>query len=434
VDREGVGHARRLRRPPGGHREEGRALTVRRGGAALVVVVSIAAVSACRRHGDGPPVQTQPRLLAPPDPATLPAPGTSTSSAAAEGYLGPEACEECHAERVETVRRTSHWSSSAKVTRDGLQAKIEPGAGVHPGGGLSVEVSERAGELWQDATDELRHERMSRRMDVVIGSGKLAQTFLTWEKDRLYELPMTWFAQVGWRASPGYLQDRVDFSRPVVGQCLECHALWAQPGHPELVHDNAFVGEVQWGITCEKCHGPGREHVAWARQNPRAEHGKFVVVPSDLAPEHKDDVCLLCHSSRGDDVKPVFSFRPGDDLRAHYAAPPAKVALANDSLHAFDQGDRLHESRCWKEAKDMTCITCHNPHRSERGNDDAFTARCLGCHDGAKLSRKAGESKHDGKTACVDCHMPRRGTDAEKLPDGTTEPRAPMRDHRIAVY
>ena len=100
-------------------------------------------------------------------------------------------------------------------------------------------------------------------------------------------------------------------------------------------------------------------------------------MPSDLPRERRDDLCLLCHSQRGDERQPVFTFRPGDALREHYAAPAA--AELPQALHSFDQGDRLQKSRCYRESGSMSCITCHNPHRFERGDDEAFSLRCLGC-------------------------------------------------------
>ncbi len=402
-------------------------------GALVMGVLPVLLAGACDRRGDVLLVVLPPRLLAPPEMAEA-----ATAVASDPGYVGPDACAECHADRVAAVRRTSHFLTSAPVSHESMRAPVDASASVGNVSGLRIDVSERAGEMWQLAVDDARDDRMSRRMDVIIGSGKIAQTFLSWQKDRLYELPATWFAQVGWRFSPGYWEDRVDFSRPIYGQCLECHALWAEPAHPELVHDNAFVGQIFWGVTCEKCHGPGREHIAWGRAHPQAKHGEHIVVPSDLPRERRDDICLLCHASRGEDVKPVFSYRPGDDLRAHYAAPAdaaaSRPAGASATLHSFDQGDRLHESRCYKQSASMTCITCHNPHHYERGDDAGFSARCLGCHEATTLPHKAGETKHDGKTPCLDCHMPRRGTEAESRAGGGRESRAQMRDHRIGIY
>lgn len=407
---------------------------MRRAGAiALVsgVLAVVAVLPACERH-DVPLVVLPPRLLGPE--AHLAA---ATATVVDPGYVGPEVCAGCHAERVEAVRKTSHFNASGPVVREKLLAPVTEHVHVSEAAGLRLEVGARGDELWQQGIDDVRDERMSRRMDVVIGSGKLAQTFLSWEGDRLYELPATWFAAVGWRFSPGYFDDRVDFARPVPGQCLECHALWAQPGNPELVRDNAFVGPIYWGVTCEKCHGPGREHVAWGKLHPKAEHGEHIVVPSDLPRARRDDICLLCHSQRGDELQPVFSFRPGDDLRQHYAAPAATapaVTAAPAALHSFDQGDRLAASRCYQESGTMSCITCHNPHRFERGDDDGFSARCQGCHELARLPRTPGDAKHEGKQPCVGCHMPRRGTEAERRPGAPPEPRAQMRDHRIGIY
>ncbi len=404
--------------------------------AGLAAFAGLAGLAGCERGEVALEVLPH-RLIPPPDPATMPVARAAGASGYDPGYVGEAACAECHAERVASVRQTSHFRTSAKVTRASVLGPTDASASVRTGSSLSIAVVERGGELWQQAIDDARDERLSRRMDVVIGSGKLAQTFLTWEQDRLYELPMTWFAAVGWRFSPGYWEDRADFSRPAVAKCLECHALWAETGNPELVHDNSFVGPILWGVTCERCHGPGREHIAWQHANPRAQRAAKIIVPSDLPRERRDDICLLCHATRGDEKLPVFSFRPGDDLRAHYAAPaPPTVDPAHvDTLHSFDQGDRMHASRCFQQSS-MSCITCHDPHRMERGDDAAFVARCLGCHEAAALTKKPGETKHDGKTSCLDCHMPKRGTEAERRvgPAGSAESRVRMRDHRIGIY
>src|SRR5262249_50859670 len=46
----------------------------------------------------------------------------------------------------------------------------------------------------------------------------------------------------------------------------------------------------------------------------------------------------------------------------------------------------------------MTCGSCHNPHRAERGS---AAARCVQCH----------AKPHAPQTDCAGCHMPKRATD-----------------------
>ena len=72
---------------------------------------------------------------------------------------------------------------------------------------------------------------ISQRFDLVIGSGRKGQTYLYWgENDQLFQLPVSyWTALNSWVNSPGYGDRSLDFSRPVLPRCLECHASSFQP-------------------------------------------------------------------------------------------------------------------------------------------------------------------------------------------------------------
>ena len=50
------------------------------------------------------------------------------------------------------------------------------------------------------------------------------------------------------------------------------------------------------GIDCQRCHGPGRNHVETARQGGTLQVVRGSIVnPARLSPERRMEVCLQCH-------------------------------------------------------------------------------------------------------------------------------------------
>lgn len=76
---------------------------------------------------------------------------------------------------------------------------------------------------------------------------------------------MTWYADHGWDLSPGYEVNNSHFNRPVVSECLFCHAnreLHVE-GTANQYQPPIFAGHA---IGCQRVHGPGELHVA-SREN-----------------------------------------------------------------------------------------------------------------------------------------------------------------------
>src|SRR5207248_11785854 len=113
------------------------------------------------------------------------------------------------------------------------------------------------------------------RFGIVVGSGGKEQTYLYWKGNRLFQLPVSYWRELGWVNSPGYRDGSANFERPIIPRCLECHATYFEstPNWPNSYHPSGFV----LGITCEKCHGPGREHVA-QQNSKRSGAGRSGIV------------------------------------------------------------------------------------------------------------------------------------------------------------
>ena len=359
---------------------------------------------------------------------------TTASADLRSGYVGDDACRSCHAEKFAGFAHTAHHLTSRMATADSIAGSFAPGKNTlntqNPD--LLFEMSSRPGGFFQSAvTGNGRDATMrTERMDIVIGSGRKGQTYLYWQNDALFELPVSFWTELGqWVNSPGYTDGFADFSRPIVPRCLECHATYfetaaARPGN--RYHKTNFV----LGISCEKCHGPGREHVARfsAKANlPPADPA--IVNPGKLSRERQMDVCALCHGGVGEALAPAFSFVPGQPL-AKYLVLPQFEPNAHIDVHG-SQIELLKRSRCYQKSE-MTCNTCHDVHVAQR-DAASFSGRCLGCHqvESCGLYKKLGRQIANN---CVDCHMPKQQTELIVSSANGKSVRPEVRNHWIKIY
>jgi len=148
------------------------------------------------------------------------------------------------------------------------------------------------------------------------------------------------------------------------------------------------------------------------------------------------DLCRLCHGGGLVKTRPSFSFMPGDTLSEFFQLPPDTTDPQAIDVHGNQYG-LLASSKCFQGSQ-MTCGTCHNPHRNEEGMLAEFSTRCMNCHNSehnnfCKLKNK---EKYNIASNCIDCHMPELTSRAIMvLQQGDNAPTpASMRTHFITVY
>ena len=193
--------------------------------------------------------------------------------------MGDSTCISCHGDKASyegtAHRLTSRHPSQATVAGD----FTGPGSVLHtPNPALHFRMSADAAGFHQTAVEGTGKDTTMRteRIAIVAGSNRKGQSFLYWRGDSLYQMPISYWKTLDtWINSPGpgYTDGRANCDRAVAPRCFECHATWIE-AKPDLQLVNRYdsTGAIL-GITCERCHAGGREHVTRERSMLRAARG-----------------------------------------------------------------------------------------------------------------------------------------------------------------
>ncbi|MEP6683019.1 MAG: multiheme c-type cytochrome [Parafilimonas sp.] len=362
-------------------------------------------------------------------------------------YAGAEACAKCHSDMYNSYLHTAHYIASIPASDNTVHGSFIKGFNVfNVTDSQQLVMEKRDSGLFQ--TYYLNGKLKDRySFDIVFGGVK-GESYLYWQGNELYQLPISYYtAQHQWSTSPGYGFNFLDYpvSRIIKKRCLECHAsfiddLPGESSQPLNKTEEFDKSTMVLSIDCERCHGPGEQHVQFQTDHPEIKTASFITSYNSLNRIQKMDMCAVCHSGKSNVMlRSIFTFMPGDTF-AKFKVPQffnASDTNNNVDVHG-NQVQLLEKSECYLKSN-MTCTTCHDVHQNTRGNDILYTQVCLTCHTKSthnycKMANEVSDASL--KTNCINCHMPALATNKISVQISDTLPSIQffVHTHHIAVY
>jgi hypothetical protein len=338
----------------------------------------------------------------------------TTKPYAEAGYVGRDACAKCH--EAEAGQHATAMSRAIEPVGDSRVLGSRPRMTFRSGPYLYQIAREGKSSVYS-VTDGKR--TVSAPILYAFGQGKAGQTYVFKLNGSFYESRLSYYREIdgldytiGYERKPTATIDEAlgrEIGADETRSCFECHGTAAVSGRSlQLQH-------LEPGVSCESCHGPGRDHVAAMLAKDFKD--KRIFNPGRMSPDElSQEFCGSCHRS-------------------------AEQVLSNSKLQGLHsvrfQPYRLFTSKGHEPFdRRMSCVACHDPHQNPREDEAYYDAKCNACHrsrESLKSPRVAREEAADERNAkpcpvavkgCSTCHMPKI-----ELPGSHFK----FTDHRIRV-
>ena len=333
-------------------------------------------------------------------------------------YVGDEACASCHQENYQSFKRTGMGESFHFATKNKSKADF----------GNHIVVYDSLNNLhyhpfWKGDSMKILEYRVlqndtvhKKEIDVkyIVGSGQHTNSHIVEENGYLTQAPITFYTQKGiWDIAPGFDSKLANRLNRIVGkECMTCHN-----SYPKMFEgsENKFE-TVPLGIGCERCHGPGSEHIKRKLAGEVIDTSKYIdysiVNPGKLSKELQMSVCQRCHAQGVAILKDGIDFedfKPGKHLSEVMEVYLPKFDGNQTQFIMASHADRTAMSKCYKMSE-MTCISCHNPHVSVKETPRVkFNKACQNCHGVEPKQLLCSENlatRQQKEDDCSGCHMP----------------------------
>ena len=339
-------------------------------------------------------------------------------------YVGMNECKACHYEIYESYIQTGMGKSFSLAVKESSFLSDYPDLVYDSIKNLSYMPVWKNDSLWikefRIINGDTIH-NLEKKVDYIIGSGHHTNSHLFQINGYLHQIPYTYYTQDNISdLPPGYENgNNTRFAREINMECISCHN--AYPKH--LDGSNNRYESIPQGIDCERCHGPGEVHVMEKSMGIIVDTSKYIdysiVNPSKLPKDLQFDVCQRCHLQGTAILAENTSFtdfKPGMELSNYIDVYLPKYKNDNSFIMA-SHVERLKQSECFKNS-DMTCLNCHNPHKSVQSlSSNYFDRKCMDCHNVCDVK--------ENTSKCSSCHMP--SSSSSDIPHVT------ITDHKIAV-
>ncbi len=325
----------------------------------------------------------------------------------ADPYVGSRVCAECHPGESAMHSRSGHALTLRPAGRLEISRRLDETKQADPEiDGVTWSYQYEKGEL--HITRTAASEIQQWIADYALGSGHHALTYVSMidhQIPHVLEHRLTYYHRQDGKsglgitpghdtrpAPPGLKPYGGELPPRIARECFRCHATQLAAGDDDQRFDeNTMIPNV----SCERCHGPAKAHVAAARRHAPASDLMLPFGPDHYTAAQLITMCGSCH-------------------RLPSASQAGRINPADPNLVRF-QPVGIAQSKCYqKSGGAFSCVTCHDPHARVSPDRPAYDKTCLSCHGGPgvpkpeTLPKPAPECPVSAQSRCVECHMPRK--------------------------
>ena len=350
-------------------------------------------------------------------------------------YVDEATCAECHAPQYRAWSGSHHDLAMQPATPATVLGDFDDASFTHQG--VTSRFFKRDGRFFVN-TEGADGRLADFELAYTFGVEPLQQYLAPFPGGRLQSLPVAWDTRRGeWfhlypgeRIPPGDALHWTGRYQTWNAMCAECHSTNLRKNYDASSDTYRTVWDVI-DVGCQACHGPGGNHVEWARAGqsrsaPDALAARLVVDLAASDSQTEIQACAGCHAHRqrisGADRhrRPLLDDFQPSTLRDGLYFPDGQIRDEVYVWGSFAQS-RMHRAG-------VRCSSCHDPHGLDlRAEGNAV---CVQCHREAPdarfpqlASRRYDTSEHhfhapeSPGAQCVSCHMPARtymGVDARR--------------------
>lgn len=353
-------------------------------------------------------------------------------------YVGAAACTSCHQAAHDKWAGSRHSKMFQPASATSVKGDFTRGALELRGN--SYNVRQQDGAYFISESD-LTGKAQEYRVDYTLGNRRIQHYLTTLSSGRIVVLAPSWdVLRKQWFhnseiADPYQTGGDVPTVQVWNKNCYSCHVS-RQENHFDVETNTYKVAWMDFGTNCERCHGPGSEHVAHysAKTKPTGAVND-IVLQTRLDSRRNTMVCGQCHSLRDtyatgfsagqsyfDYFVPILEFSQPVKRDFSYWPDGRTRRFSNDTIGFW-------QSECYLKGN-ATCLDCHTEaheteiERNPQLRPDA-NALCTRCHSaiGEKLTAHTHHRSESAGSSCVECHMPRT----------VVSIKAQIRDHSMSV-
>jgi predicted CXXCH cytochrome family protein len=364
----------------------------------------------------------------------VPSASAPEPAAATAAYVGSAACAGCHAQETGAWRGSQHERAMQPAAEDTVLGDFS--GAPHGSKRTSHTFFRRDGKYFvrtDDASGKLTDHEIRYTFGVYplqqylvdVGGGRLQALGAAWDARPRAEGGQRWFHLYPARSlHAGDPMHWTGIDQNWNYQCADCHSTNLRKGYEE----SSATFSTTWtdlSVGCEACHGPGSQHVEWARHPERRMPGKGLAAVLDerhgvtwtidaasgnpvrsqpRTSNREIETCARCHARRGQFSDAWHAGEPlGDAFRPALLSAGLYYPDGQQRDEVYIHGSFL-QSRM--QARGVTCSDCHDPHTQKlRAPGNAV---CAQCHTAGKYDSRSHTHHASGSAGsqCAACHMP----------------------------